>query len=154
MRGRGGGAAAAIGAVATVAIVACGPSEADHTRDRAAVEKVLAADVSVSGLLRQADGALAAGDREGAVAAVKTKVIPAADANVNAALSLHPTTPWGKARAADLTSLTADRRKSLDGYAAALAGDDGNALLSAIEGQKLIEKRALALWQSVEKRDP
>lgn len=151
MRARGRGASAALGAIA---IVACGPSEADHTRDRAAVEKVLAADVSVSGLLRQADGALAAGDRAGAVAAVKTKVIPAADANVNAALGLHPTTPWGKARAVDLTALTADRRKSLDGYAAALAGDDGNALLAAIESQQSIEKRALALWQSVEKRDP
>lgn len=152
MSARGPGALSV--GLATVALVACGPSEADHARDRGAVEKVLAADVSVSGLLRQADGALAAGDREGAVSAVKTKVIPAADANKNAALGLHPTTPWGKARAADLIALTNDRRKSLDGYAAALGGDDGNALLAAIEAQKLIEKRALALWQSVEQRDP
>lgn len=140
--------------VATTTLVACGPSEADRARDRTAIERVLAADVAVAGLLREADAALGAGDRERAVGHVKTKVVPAADANIIAATGLRATTPWGKARGADLVSLTADRRKSLDGYAKALGSDDGDALLAAIEAQRSIEKRALALWQSVELQDP
>jgi hypothetical protein len=139
--------------LALVCLVACGPSEADRTRDRAAVERVLAADVSVAGELRKADGELAAGDREAAAATVKTKVVPRADENVVAAEALRPVTPWGKARAADVAALVRERRKSLDAYAVALAGDDGNALLAAIESQKLVEKRALSVWQGLERPD-
>jgi hypothetical protein len=139
--------------VAMVCLVACGPSEADRARDRAAVERVLAADVAVAGELRKADGELAAGDRETASTTVKSKVIPRADANVVSAEALRPITPWGKARAADVTTLVRERRKSLDAYATALAGDDGNALLAAIESQKLVEKRALSVWQGLERPD-
>ena len=141
-------------ALATIALVACGPSEADRARDRTGVERVLAKDMAASGQLRQVDAALGAGDRVGAITTLEKKAMPAADEAVTAARAFHPTTPWGKARASDLASLTADRRRSMDDYAKALGGDDGNALLATIEAQKIIEKRALALWQSVEAKDP
>lgn len=140
--------------VAFVSLAACGPSEADLARDRAALEQVMAADVKVAGELRKADGELAAGDRTTASETVKTKVIPHADANVTTAEALRPKTPWGKARAVDVTTLVRERRKSLDAYAAALAGDDGNALLAAIESQKLVEKRALSVWQGLASQEP
>ena len=140
--------------VALTVLVACGPSEADRARDRVAVERVLARDVAVAGVSHEADLVLGKGDRQEAAGIVRSRAIPAADENARAALALRPTTPWGKARVEDLSALTRDRRASLTSYAAALEGDDGNALLASIEAQQGIERRALALWQTVARNDP
>ncbi|HEU4405245.1 MAG TPA: hypothetical protein VFS43_08140 [Polyangiaceae bacterium] len=125
-------------------------SAGDVEGDRGRLRDVLRSDVAVSQTLHRADQAMALSQRDEAQRLVLVEAKPVAAENVRRVEGLAPSTAWGKARRAELDALLRDREKSLDEYAAAMTSGDVQRVLDALEQQRDIERRAVALAQQLE----
>lgn len=128
-----------------VLFAGCNGSE----RDREHLASSIAADKQVSEELRRADALAVTGKQKEAVDVVRGKALVMAGQNVERLDRLPLGSRWGKERGADVKKLLVLRRKSVEEYADALASDDLARVVSAMEAQKPVEQRALAVEEAL-----
>lgn len=149
--------AAALALALALAAIGCGrskgapPAGGDLEGDRGRLRSVLGSDAEVSRTLHRADQAMALSQQTEAQRLVLSEAKPVASENVKRAEGFAPTTDWGRARRGELDALLRDRAASLDEYAAAMNSGDAQRVVDALEQQRDIERRALALSQALEK---
>lgn len=111
--------------------------------------RVVAIDQEVSRALHRADELVAKGKAAEAADAVSKDARPKVE-RAAAELAAHePTSSWGKARAVDVRVVLKARRESVDAYAAALSTDDVQKVIDALEAQKPVEARAMAVAEAI-----
>ncbi|MCC6647986.1 MAG: hypothetical protein IT374_20765 [Polyangiaceae bacterium] len=132
-------------AVAAIALGCDGATE----RDRLTLLRVVALDQEASRALHGADELVAKGRAKEASEVLARDARPKVE-RAAAELTAHePTSSWGKQRAGDVRAVLRARRESLDAYAAALASDDVQRVIDALEAQKPVEARAMAVAAAV-----
>lgn len=148
--------------LAVVALSICGlapacskgpppPDEATlRAEDKRELERIVAIDVRASIALREADDATRVGDSGAAASAVKTKAAPAVEEALRAAEGSSMKSTWGKAKRDELLAIFHDRKTEMPKYEEAVAGNDPEKMLSAIQAQAAIERRALATVAAVQ----
>ena len=112
-------------------------------KDRAALDRIVAADLDLDRALKRADDLSAKGDDAAAADALEKLALPRATAALGAARAAIVTSAWAKERHAEWLAIAADREREIPRYAAALRGDDMAAKLAALEEQAAIQKRAM-----------
>lgn len=113
--------------------------------DAPALQAALGVDRQTSQTLHRADELTVAGKSTEAAALVEQEARPKAAAGEAAAASVAAASPWGQARAQELRKLTRDRAASLGLYGRALQQRDMELLIAALDEQKALEQRAVAL---------
>ena len=138
-------AAAAIAFVGALLFSGCTKSEAELRQDdRATIEAIVVEDVRASRALADADAAARKGDVPAALDAVDHRAEPAIEAGLRLTASADPKTEWGRARRDVFAGILQDRRAELGRYREALKSGDPQKLISAIDAQAKIERRAIA----------
>jgi hypothetical protein len=135
----------ALFACAALAFAACQRGEGDARLDRVTLHARLDADIHVVELLAQADALALRGKADDARKMVDETILPLAKENATLAKSLAPVTAWGKARLSAALDLTAERERSVSAYREALASDDVERVIAAMEAEKPIDERAQKL---------
>jgi hypothetical protein len=100
--------------------------------------------------MHSADDALAKGDATNALALVESDAKPAIEEGLRLADGATMGTEWGKAKRDAIASVLRDRKSELPRYAEAVKSNDAEKLLSAMEAQAAIERRALAAVAGIE----
>lgn len=118
--------------------------------DAPALRAALAVDKQTSQTLRQADELTVSGKSDRAAELVNQDARSKAKAGETAASQVSTRTAWGQARAQELQRLTHDRTESLTLYSNALQKKDMEMLLAALDEQKALERRAVALEAAIE----
>lgn len=127
------------------------PDEATlRAEDKRELERIVAIDVRASMALREADDATRAGDSGAAAMAVKTRALPAVEEALLVAEAAPMKSAWGKAKRDELVAIFRDRKTEMPKYAEAVAGNDPEKMLAAIQAQAAIERRALATVAAVQ----
>ena len=95
--------------------------------------------------MHAADDAVAKGDAAKALALLESDAKPAIDEGLRLADSSAVTikTEWGKGKRDQIKKVLVDRKSELPRYTEAVKSNDAEKLLSAIEAQAAIERRAL-----------
>ena len=135
---------------AVVVLAGCGPSEQAVAADREALRQGVASDEQVAAALRPVDDLALGGKPAEAVAQLDEKVRPASQRSVALVKTLSATTPWGQEHRQTLGRLVSDRAASLDRYATALRSNELTAVVTALEEQQGLERRAAALAAAVQ----
>jgi len=138
-------AAAAVAFAGALLFSGCTKSDAELRQDdRARLEAIVAEDVRASKAMAEADTAARNGDARAALDAVDRRAEPAIEAGLRLTSSAEPRTEWGRARRDAFATILADRRSELGPYREAVKTGDVEKLVSAIEAQAKIERRAIA----------
>ncbi|MDB5213351.1 MAG: hypothetical protein JWO86_1278 [Myxococcaceae bacterium] len=144
-------------AVALVLLAACSksappvPDEATlRAEDKRELEGVVAIDVRASHAMRDADDATRVGDAGAASLAVTSRAAPAVDEALRAAESATMKSAWGKAKRDELAAILRDRKAEMPKYDEAVQSNDPEKMLTAIQAQAAIERRALATVAAVQ----
>ena len=93
--------------------------------------------------MHSADDAVAKGDAAKALALIESDAKPAIEEGLRLADSAKLETAWGKTRRDGIANVLRDRKNELPRYTEAVKSNDAEKLLSAIEAQAAIERRAL-----------
>jgi hypothetical protein len=93
--------------------------------------------------MHSADDAVAKNDAARALAIIESDAKPAIDEGLRLADAATIKTEWGKGRRDAIASVLRDRKNELPRYTEAVKSNDAEKLLSAIEAQAAIERRAL-----------
>ena len=127
------------------------PDEATlRAEDKRALEGIVAIDVRASQAMRDADEATRVGDAGAASLAVKSRAEPAVDEALRAAEGATMRSEWGKAKRDELAAILRDRRAEMPKYDEAVKSNDPEKMLTAIQAQAAIERRALATVSAVQ----
>jgi hypothetical protein len=94
--------------------------------------------------MHAADDAVAKGDGTRALSLIDGEARPAIEAGLRLADGATITTEWGKGKRDAIANVLRDRKNELPRYTEAVKSNDAEKLLSAIEAQAAIERRALA----------
>jgi len=94
--------------------------------------------------MHAADDAVAKGDATRALALIDSDVRPAIDEGLRLAGSAPIKTDWARGKRDQIQKVLVDRKNELPRYTEAVKSNDAEKLLSAIEAQAAIERRALA----------
>ena len=94
--------------------------------------------------MHAADDAVAKGDGPRALALIDSDAKPAIEEGLRLADATPMKTEWGKAKREQIQRILVDRKNELPRYTEAVKSNDAEKLLSAIEAQAAIERRALA----------
>lgn len=94
--------------------------------------------------MHAADDAVAKGDASRALVLIDTEAKPAIEQGLRLADTTTVQTEWGKAKRDQIQKVLVDRKNELPRYTEAVKSNDAEKLLSAIEAQAAIERRALA----------
>jgi hypothetical protein len=139
-----------------VVLLACSrqqaaPDEATlRADDKRELERVVAIDVRASQAMRDADDATRVGDAGAASLAVTTRALPAVDEALRTAESTTMKSEWGKAKRDELVALFRDRKAEMPKYDEAVKSGDPEKMLTAIQAQAAIERRALVTVAAVQ----
>lgn len=142
--------------LAFVLLAACSrqapaPDEATlRAEDQRALSSVVAIDVRASQAMRDADDATRVGDAGAASLAVTGRAAPAVDEALHAAESATMRSEWGKAKRDELAAILRDRKAEMPKYDEAVKSNDPEKMLTAIQAQAAIERRALATVAAVQ----
>ena len=145
-----------VAALSFVLLAACSkqvpvPDEAAlRAEDKRALEGVVAIDVRASQAMRDADDATRVGDAGAASLAVTSRAVPAVDEALRAAESATMRSEWGKAKRDELAAILRDRKAEMPKYDEAVKSNDPEKMLTAIQAQAAIERRALATVAAVQ----
>jgi hypothetical protein len=135
-------------------VAACSRSTPDEATlradDKRELERVVALDVRASQAMRDADEATQKGDAGAAAVAVKSRAAPAIDEAIRAAESASLKTEWGRMKRDELLGIFRDRKAELPKYEEAVQSNDPEKMLTAIQAQAGIERRALATVAAVQ----
>jgi hypothetical protein len=93
--------------------------------------------------MHAADDAVAKGDASKALALIESDAKPAIDEGLRLAGGATMKTDWGKTKREQIEKVLVDRKNELPRYTEAVKSNDAEKLLSAIEAQAAIERRAL-----------
>jgi hypothetical protein len=127
------------------------PDEATlRAEDKRELERIVAIDVRASRAMREADDATRVGDAGAAALAVTSRAAPAVEEALRAAEGATMKSEWGKAKRDELAAILRDRRSEMPKYEAAVKGDDPEKMLTAIQAQAAIERRALTTVAAVQ----
>ncbi len=127
------------------------PDEASlRAEDKRTLEAVVAIDVRASQAMRDADDATRVGDAGAASLAVTSRAEPAVDEALRAAEGATMKSDWGKAKRDELAAILRDRKAEMPKYDEAVKSNDPEKMLSAIQAQAAIERRALATVSAVQ----
>jgi hypothetical protein len=94
--------------------------------------------------MHAADDAVAKGDATKALALIDSDAKPAIEEGLRLADSATIKTDWGKGKRDQIQKILVDRKNELPRYTEAVKSNEAEKLLSAIEAQAAIERRALA----------
>jgi hypothetical protein len=139
-----------------VVLLACSrqqaaPDEATlRADDKRELERVVAIDVRASQAMRDADDATRVGDAGAASLAVTTRALPAVDEALRTAESTTMKSEWGKAKRDELVAIFRDRKAEMPKYDEAVKSGDPEKMLTAIQAQAAIERRALVTVAAVQ----
>ena len=122
----------------------------DPRADRVSLRARLDADVQVVQLLASADALAMRGKAKDALRIVEETALPMARENAGRAKALALPSPWGKAQMPATSALTADREASVTAYRDALASDDVERVIQAMEAEKSLDLRAQALQTAID----
>ena len=138
-------AAAAIAFAGALLFSGCTKSDAElRQADRAKLESIVAEDVRASKAMAAADAAARSGDVRTSLDVVDRRAEPAIEAGLRLTSSADLRTDWGRTRRDAFVSILTDRRSELGPYRDAVKSGDAEKLVSAIEAQAKIERRAIA----------
>ncbi len=143
-------------ALVFAALLACSKQEPapDETTlradDKRELERVVAIDVRASQAMRQADEAAQAGDAGAASLAVTSRALPSVDEALRIAEGATMKSAWGKAKRDELVSILRDRKAEMPKYDEAVRTGDAEKMLTVIQAQAAIERRALATVSAVQ----
>ena len=127
------------------------PDEATlRAEDKRALEGVVAIDVRASRAMRDADDATRVWDAGAASLAVTSRAEPAVDEALRAAEGATMKSEWGKAKRDELAAILRDRKAEMPKYDEAVKSNDPEKMLTAIQAQAAIERRALATVAAVQ----
>jgi hypothetical protein len=127
------------------------PDEATlRAEDRRTLEGVVAIDVRASQAMRDADDATRVGDAGAASLAVTSRAAPAVDEALHAAESATMKSDWGKAKREEMAGILRDRKAEMPKYDEAVKSNDPEKMLTAIQAQAAIERRALVTVAAVQ----
>ena len=118
-------------------------------KDRAALDRIVTADLELDRALKRADDLSAKGDDAAAADALEKRALPRATAALAEARAATTTSAWANDRRAEWLAIAADRAHEIPRYAAALRGDDVSEKLAALEAQAAIQRRAMSAAASV-----
>jgi hypothetical protein len=147
--------------VLSIAIAACSKDEPKHDdgaireaalrkEDRARLERIVALDVTASQALRAADDAAMKGDAGAAVDQVHARALPALDEALRDAEGPPMKTAWGTQRKDALVGVLKDRKAEMPRYEEAVKSGDPEKMLTAVQAQAAIERRALGAVAAVQ----
>jgi hypothetical protein len=138
-------------------VVACSkqaspPDEATlRAEDKRELERVVAIDVRASQALRDADDATRVGDAGAATTLITGRAAPAVD---EALRTLPPPeamkSDWGRGKREELVGILRDRKAEMPKYEDAVKTGDPEKMLTAIQAQAAIERRALATVAAIQ----
>jgi hypothetical protein len=94
--------------------------------------------------MHAADDAAMNGDATRALALIESDAKPAMDEGLRLADGASVKTEWAKAKRDAIAAVLRDRKNELPRYTEAVKSNEAEKLLSAIEAQAAIERRALA----------
>ena len=138
-------AAAALAFAGALLFSGCSKSDAElRQEDRAKLERIVEEDLRASKAMADADKAARDGSVPAALEAIDHRARPAIEAGLRLTSSADPKTEWGRARRDTFASILEDRRSELGPYRDAVKSGDAEKLVSAIEAQAKIERRAIA----------
>lgn len=143
-------------ALALALLAACSkeapiPDEATlRAEDKRTLEGVVAIDVRASKAMRDADDATRVGDAGAASLAVTSRAVPAVDEALHAAESATMRSEWGKAKREEMAAILRDRKAEMPKYDEAVKSNDPEKMLTAIQAQAAIERRALVTVAAVQ----
>jgi hypothetical protein len=130
-----------------IALVSCRDPEREQAardeRDHVRLLAVVDADQALDRALKTADDASQAGDDAKAAGLLEGVAARAAIDAIAEAEREPFETPWARARRDALVAVMRDRQASIEGYAAAVRGEDLEAKLTAVQAQLALQKRAL-----------
>jgi hypothetical protein len=127
------------------------PDEATlRAEDKRELENMVAFDVRASQAMRDADEATRVGDAGAAATAVTTRALPAVEEGLRAAEGATMKSAWGRAKRDELVAILRDRKAEAPKYEDAVATNDPEKILNAIQAQAAIERRALATVAAVQ----
>jgi len=118
--------------------------------DKRALGTIVAIDVRASQAMREADDAALKGDAGAATSVVRTRALPAVEEALRAAEGASMRSAWGRAKKEELTGVLRDRKASMPAYEEAATSGDPEKMLTAVEMQASLERRALAVVAAVE----
>lgn len=143
----------AAAAIALLVTVACSkqdppaPPAPDETtlksNDKAALGRIVEADVKVSKAMRDADDAAKVGDAGAALAIVEERAKPAVEDGLKVAAGSTMQTKWGAEKRDALSGLLRDRKDAIPKYVDAVKSSDPEKMLISVQAQASIERRAL-----------
>jgi hypothetical protein len=99
--------------------------------------------------MQTADEAVAKNDAPRALAVIENEAKPAIDQGLRLAEGAKLETEWGKTKRDAIAKVLRDRKSELPRYTEAVKSNDAEKLLSAIEAQAAIERRALAVVEGI-----
>jgi hypothetical protein len=127
------------------------PDEATlRAEDKRELERVVAIDVRASQAMRDADEATRVGDAGAASLAVTGRAAPAVDEALRTAETTTMKSDWGKAKRDELVAILRDRKAEMPKYDEAVKTGDPEKMLTAIQAQAAIERRALVTVAAVQ----
>jgi hypothetical protein len=127
------------------------PDEATlRAEDKRELERIVAIDVRASKAMRDADDAARVGDAGAAGLALSSRAAPAVDEALRAAEGATMKSDWGRAKRDELAAIFRDRKSEMPKYEEAVKGDDPEKMLTAIQAQAAIERRALTTVAAVQ----
>ena len=135
-------------ALLALGLAAAGCSE-NTERDRMTLLRVVGTDQEVSRALHRADELVGKGKIAEASDVLAKDARPKVELAAAELAANEPESKWGKARAVDVRAVLTARRTSIDAYAQALTSDDVQKVIDALEAQKPVEARAMAVAQAV-----
>lgn len=94
--------------------------------------------------MHSADDAVARHDATKALAVVESEAKPAIEEGLRLVDGATVKTEWGKGKRDAIATVLRDRKRELPRYTEAVKSNDAEKMLSAIEAQAAIERRALA----------
>jgi len=135
---------------------ACGkqptpPDEATlRAEDKRELERVVMIDVRASQAMRDADDATRVGDAGAAATALAGRAAPAVDEALRVAEGATMKSEWGKTKRDELVAILRDRKAEMPKYEEAVKTGDPEKMITAIQAQAAIERRALATVSAVQ----
>ena len=146
-----GVAVALLGALGACSKATPPPDEATlRAEDKRALEEVVALDVRASQAMREADTATGKGDAGSAADIVSSRARPAVEEALHAAESATMRSEWGKAKREEMAAILRDRKAEMPKYDEAVKSNDPEKMLTAIQAQAAIERRALTTVAAVQ----
>jgi hypothetical protein len=145
-----------VAALGLALVLACSKQEpaADEAtlraEDKRELERVIAIDVRASQAMRDADDAARVGDAGAASTALTTRAAPSVDEALRTAEGATMKSAWGKGKRDELVGILRDRKAEMPKYEDAVKTGDPDKMLTTIQAQAAIERRALATVAAVQ----